>query len=691
MNLTDPLLLLTAVINIILGFIVLFKDRKNQINIIFSVCIFSLALWVASFFIMRMTMQPYVPFQLAVALSTVTASTFFHFTLIYPKNEPVSMLIVSLIYFPALLFSISVGKVISSSIVLPIGFKNEYGALYPFYAIYIPALFCSGLGVLVKKYKNSTGIFRTQLKYIFFGVLLTFGVIFVTNLILPILGSSKYSGIGPLASIIFVSAVSYAIVKHRLMDIEVIIRKSVIYSALVAAITGTYVLLTLSIGEVMHNITGQGSLMVTLLTALIIVVGYRPLEDFIEKTTEKIFFRGKYDYQVTLNKLIRDISMVMNIDLLMSLIIKTISEAMRVDKISVNIKDEGHKWKQMELSDDVENGKIISKLRKMDEVLAEHLARKNAIISIDDIEEEINSGKLTDHKRNDLSHIKKLFMQKRISICAPFISKNDLMGALNLGGKLSGDIYSRQDLELLSIMCNQASVAMENARLYHQLERAERLAVLGKFAGSLAHEIRNPLVSIKTFFQILNSDEDPEDKQEISDLASQEIERMEELLDNLLGFAKPSAERFVMEEVNKVLHDSVMLIKHEASAKGIEIKTQLEAGPCKLSMDPNQIQQVFMNVMMNAIQAMDEGGELRIKTSHHKGENQVDIVIEDTGHGISDDDLPKLFEPFYTTKEKGVGLGLSISQRIIVSHNGDINIESEKGKGTSVHIMLPTG
>jgi two-component system sensor histidine kinase AtoS len=225
-----------------------------------------------------------------------------------------------------------------------------------------------------------------------------------------------------------------------------------------------------------------------------------------------------------------------------------------------------------------------------------------------------------------------------------------------------------------------------------QLIRAERLAALGKFASSLVHEVRNPLVSIKTFFQYLNDEtESEEDKKELFLLASQEIIRIEDLLENLLNFAKPSKPELSKTKLSEVFSEVLMLARSEIAARCIRVKTDLMPEVPEIMADKGHIKQVFINLVLNAIQAMPEGGDLVISTDYDKKARLILVRVSDTGVGIPMSEIPRLFEPFYTTKLDGTGMGLAVTYNIINNHNGTIDVASEIGKGTTFTIGLPAG
>jgi signal transduction histidine kinase len=226
------------------------------------------------------------------------------------------------------------------------------------------------------------------------------------------------------------------------------------------------------------------------------------------------------------------------------------------------------------------------------------------------------------------------------------------------------------------------------------LQRMNRLIALGELAAGIAHEIRNPLTGIAVVLDILKG------KKRLSradnDLISQandEIEGLEKLIANLLVFAKPKKFVFEFADMNDILTSICFLINEKCNKQNIELKLKLHENIQKTYMDHERIKQGLLNVVINAIQAMPKGGHLLLETDVYC-ENEatgryIIVKIKDTGVGISKEDLSRIFDPFFTTHNDGTGLGLSITHSIIKKHNGVINVDSEKGKGTQVIIHLP--
>jgi PAS domain S-box-containing protein len=259
------------------------------------------------------------------------------------------------------------------------------------------------------------------------------------------------------------------------------------------------------------------------------------------------------------------------------------------------------------------------------------------------------------------------------------------------GGELLGALMVVTDITALK-------------RLELQIRRSDRLASLGTLSAGMAHEIKNPLVSIKTFAQLL-----PERYQEsdfratFSSLIVHEIDRIDSLVNQLLRFARPAKPLLRPMHVHEVLEKTFQLVQHRLYQKEIKINRMFEASLDTIRADSDQMEQVFLNFFLNAMDAMKRGGELTVETEIRTGDSLVTrllpadeerhealcISIRDTGEGIKKEDIARVFDPFFTTKDFGTGLGLSVVHGIIEEHGGQIEVESEVAKGTVFHIFLP--
>jgi len=231
----------------------------------------------------------------------------------------------------------------------------------------------------------------------------------------------------------------------------------------------------------------------------------------------------------------------------------------------------------------------------------------------------------------------------------------------------------------------------EIKRLEDEVERSRRLASLGGLAAGVAHEIRNPLSSIKglaTYFREKFADA-PDDR-EAAEVMIGEVDRMNRVVTQLIEFARPLKMNIVPVSLPVIIRHALMLIEKEAAKLRVAFKTEFPNENWEIPVDADRMTQVFLNLFLNAIHAMENGGELRVSLSRQEN-GAVRVAVSDTGTGIAADDLPRVFDPYFTTRPSGTGLGLAICHKIVEAHRGEIFLESEKGKGTTAVVILPSG
>lgn len=221
------------------------------------------------------------------------------------------------------------------------------------------------------------------------------------------------------------------------------------------------------------------------------------------------------------------------------------------------------------------------------------------------------------------------------------------------------------------------------------LRRADRLSALGELSAGMAHEIRNPLSAIKGAAEILKDDYSPDEgKYEFVQILLKETDRLNHIVQEFLGFARPKQPEFRQVDVNKGIESVLTLISQEARKAGVRIEKKLDPAIGRRSLDAGLLEQAFLNLVLNAVQAMPQGGTLTIESGLR--DNAIEVKIIDTGTGITEEDRKKLFSPFFTTKKNGTGLGLAITYRIIENHKGSIDVKSEPGRGTTFTVKIPS-
>ena len=702
----------------------------------------------------------------------------------------------------------------------PWGRAVVFGPLFPAFAIYCTLYVGYTFAVLMSKHRFSSDFQKTQIRYIFFSFLIIGVPNFSANVIFPA-WFNNYRLIEPALYFALPEAilVAYAVLRHRLMSVEIIIKKGFVYTSASAIILTIYALAVIVFETFFRQLTGYSSLLLTALVALLIAVLYQPLVMFFQGLTDRFFFRGRYDYQKTLREISQRIASVIRLEELTKLIVSSFVETMKVSEIAFLLQDKDKKhFRSVALSSPSYKKIEIA----VTSAIASWLVATKDILVRDEIEDEINrqtpgsydgvgEPKGLIRVRQEMSHL-------GISVWIPIISKGELIGIIALGGKLSGDVFSSEDIGLLSTLANQVAVALDNARLYEEVinmkdyneeilqsmisgvmtvnekgeivtfnymaekisgrqaadvlgqsvetiwgkramitnvvastltqgkcytdfgsalaspvhglvpvafsstvlfdhqgqkigvvvtihdqtelkeleekvRRADKLSALATMAAGMAHEIKNPLSSMKVLSQLLPKKfDDPEYRQKMSEILPREINRIDKIVESLLGFARATTLVFAPAELTELLEENLNYYEPQASAAGIKIVRDYAALPM-IEVDRAQLSQVFSNLIINAIQAMPSGGQLKIETRPGKKVegmlSTIKIVVADTGHGLPEETIKKLFDPFFTTKHGGTGLGLTISHSIVDGHQGDIRVQSQLGQGTVFTVTLP--
>ena len=228
--------------------------------------------------------------------------------------------------------------------------------------------------------------------------------------------------------------------------------------------------------------------------------------------------------------------------------------------------------------------------------------------------------------------------------------------------------------------------------LRREIERGQRLASVGQLAAGVAHEIRNPLSSIKGFATYFKEryKENPED-QHIASVMIQEVDRLNRVVGQLLEFARPVAVSKKKMPIKPFIEDSLKLIERQTVEKRIRVETRFSPENGDAPLDPDRMGQVLLNLYLNAIESMEEGGALAVTLENDPDRNRIKIVVTDTGIGIQEEEMAQIFDPYFTTKTAGTGLGLAIVHNIVEAHGGELDVKSKVGKGTTVSIFLPCG
>jgi PAS domain S-box-containing protein len=294
-------------------------------------------------------------------------------------------------------------------------------------------------------------------------------------------------------------------------------------------------------------------------------------------------------------------------------------------------------------------------------------------------------------------------------VLVPLISRGSTLGVLIADNFVTGNPIVQDDVVRLGAFANHASLAIENSRLYERLKekvtelslaneelganrdkliRYERLSVVGEMAAKIAHDIRNPMTAIGGFARrMLKKGMGEGISGNYLQIIVQEVDRLEKILGDILGFSKPSTPRFRAEDINRIINETYALMAPELERQQVQVVRQLASGIPPMMLDRDQVERVLINLIKNSLEAMPDGGILTA-TSTLQGQ-WVRIETSDTGQGIAEEDMDKIFEPFFTSKATGSGLGLTLAMQIISSHGGSMDVVRHEPCGTSVIIHLP--
>ncbi len=563
--------------------------------------------------------------------------------------------------------------------------------LYKFHALSDLIFFGATLYQLVRSLVVSESARqRQQLKIVLLGftVMLSAGL---TNL-LPVYGISVYP-LGNLGNVFFCGALTYAIVKHRLLDLELVITKTTAsVAALILWLTPLWILTAqvqdwILPPQAQERIARASDTRLLLFALAVFVLSglvFPWLLRVSEAWVRRMLWGQKYNSLQALSAFQRTIIHVLNQEKIVQDLRNVLADALQTDFVAIYLLQP---TTGVYVDPQEENTKFLP-----DDPFLRVLSQEQEPI----VREEV----VLKEKDTNAIELATALAKRQSEVCVPLRTQDRLIGFILLGKKRNRDIFSSEDLRLLSTLGTEVAVALENARLYSELRashimltRSDRLAAVGTLAAGIAHEIRNPLVAVQTFVQLLPERlDDPEFRTTFAQLTTSELERISNLINDLLTFARPAPVTIGTVQLNDLAEQVLRLLAGQAKKKGVALASRLSSVLPSITVDPEQIKQVFMNLVLNALQATNAGGTVTVATSLRRGPDAREyctIEVQDTGAGIPAEHKEEIFDPFFTTKAAGTGLGLFITHQIIKEHGGFIDVESTVGQGTRVFARLP--
>ena len=359
-----------------------------------------------------------------------------------------------------------------------------------------------------------------------------------------------------------------------------------------------------------------------------------------------------------------------------------------------------------------ENGKVVTSVEAVLGLTPAEMKR-GTDNQMEDIQRQVlTSGKAigVPQTRSPLSYIK-FFEPERVESkdviafwCIPIIVEEHVIGTLTID-KASDEFSAEDDRRLLTIIASMIAQRVKIQQTIDALVESERMATLGRLVRTIAHEVRNPLGSIRLGTQLLQHTEtatdsrkgtysdkvhlSPEEIQEYTAIIIKEVDRLNRFIEQLLAFSKPAMQLAKHSDIHRLLESSLATCRPELEHHAITVATQYDTNCPQVNINEDGITQVILNLFYNAIEAMGTEGTLTIRTEYLQEKGVIHVRVQDDGPGVPPEDIPMLFDPFYTTKQKGTGLGLYISQKILAEHQGRIDIDSNLEVGTAFIMSLP--
>lgn len=528
---------------------------------------------------------------------------------------------------------------------------------------------------------------RNQLKYFF----LAFFIGFIQVLIHFAATYFKSEPIPhDILGVFFPIIIAYAIVRHQLLEIEVIIRRTLQFAGLV----GFAVLLMAIIPKYMLQLFGIPRTVTDILGAVIVAASFGKVRELLINVTDRYLFQKKYDYKELLKKFTDEVMLKVDLKQLVETTVNTLAETVKLEGCSLLLLDKDRRTYELVATKGA-NGQQVSLGEQ--EQLVTFLRETHEPVWLD--------GKV-DYPQTIKGQ---MTLQLKARLALPLHVHEDLIGVLLLRKKKSDEVFAKDDLDILTPLARTLAIAVTNAQLFEELAKTqaeaaqkEKLAVIGTLSAGINHEICNPLGIVKAQCEAFLLDSEDgiligkssqdllERTSNIMRVALKQIDRATAITQKLSNFAKPIKDPTAQTvSIEQEIDEVLILVGHDLKLEKIDVVKEIEPGLPQIVADRRQLQEVLFNLVRNAGQAIKPPGTIWVRAK--ASDSLVRVEITDTGSGISEENLKKIYNPFFTTKEpgKGTGLGLFIVRQIVERNKGRIGVESIVGKGTTFSLEFP--
>jgi two-component system, NtrC family, sensor histidine kinase HydH len=527
--------------------------------------------------------------------------------------------------------------------------------------------------------------------------------------------SIPFPPVGTLATAAYIYFLGQIIILYRLLDLhEMVARMAnfVVMSVLLAAVYAALVLWPGGDTQLPDMVVN------TLMATAAMLILYVPLKEVIDRWTARLFFQERYHMQRAVSRLLRRLPGIFEVEALVDELLTSLTATSRVEAASVYLwSDEDRAYRSVaHLGEDALPELQLVPARPF----AEGLLRLRAPLRLAIFRRKTQHAQLLPPARTDADAREREWQAAALhtmegmgaDITLPFLSGRSVLGWLNLRGERGNVGLARFEIGLLSDVVERVAAGIDASRQFERMKDRDRLATLGEMSAGLAHEIRNPLGAIKGAAQFIDETGVADDQQEFVHIIVEEVDRLNAVVTQFLDYARPMKLHSQETSMGPVLRSLVQALRAEGLPPGVSLELDVADDIPPVPVDPEKIRGVLLNLVRNAIEATTDGGEVRIEaryaralrrvrplgsTRHQRRvgelvnalEGALELAISDDGVGIAPEGLTRLFIPFYTTKDRGNGLGLPVCERIVREHGGELDVQSTEGRGTRFVLRLP--
>jgi two-component system sensor histidine kinase HydH len=492
--------------------------------------------------------------------------------------------------------------------------------------------------------------------------------------------------VGTALTLVFLYLLAQSVLRDRLIDLYEVSGRIAVLAALSCLLAGVFWALT--------AFTHHALFMHAVAAAIAVLLVYDPVRQRVEARISQLFFRERYDLERHLGELRARLMHVLDLGDVPDALLPELERSRRVTHAALYL-----------LADDM-RGYVLrgylgtQPVQRLERAAVRPLLDALAtepVLRMELVEERMDA-QVERHAERDAEtchEIVQTLEAMHASLCIALASGREIYGFLCVRDERLRDAFSPEEVQLFAGLANQLVTTVENSRLFARMKERDRLATMGEMAAGLAHEIRNPLGAIKASAQYLaETPRDDTGSREFLDIIVEEVDRLNRVLGSFLEYADPTRGDLVRAcDVNAVVERTVQVLGLDESKAGLTQALRLAPGLPRVSIDAERLRQVLINLVQNARDAVELGGKVQVETAlaptAQDGQRWVEIRVQDTGGGIPEQVLRRLFEPFVSTKQRGTGLGLAISQRIITSAGGRILVHSTPHQGSTFTVLLP--